>query len=165
VVVGESLRLLHAHLAASTVGLPSYRWGLTRAEAVLNDDAAMRHVDDEGIAVLRGAFQLLTAGLDAEARPQQSLHGEPHLGNVLLTAQGPRWIDLEAACVGPVEWDLASLPSGATVAFEALDRDLLARLRVLNSARVATWCWARADRVGMRWHAQYHLRQVRAWRP
>ena len=164
VAVGESLRLLHAHLARSTVELPSYRWGLSRAEAVLNDDAAMRHLDDEGIAVLRGAFELLTDGLDAEARPQQTLHGEPHTGNLLLTAQGPRWVDLEAACVGPLEWDLASLPSAATVAFDDLDHDLLARLRVLNRARVATWCWARADLVGMRWHAQHHLQHVRAWR-
>ena len=39
----------------------------------------------------------------------QPLHGDAHLRNVLWTPEGPLWGDLENACSGPVEFDLASL--------------------------------------------------------
>jgi hypothetical protein len=35
------------------------------------------------------------------------IHGDAHRGNVLLTAEGPRLIDLDEVCVGPREVDLA----------------------------------------------------------
>jgi hypothetical protein len=37
------------------------------------------------------------------------LHGDAHLRNCLFTADGPRWADLEDACLGPSEWDAACL--------------------------------------------------------
>jgi hypothetical protein len=37
------------------------------------------------------------------------LHGDAHLGNVLWSRQGPLWNDLENACRGPAEYDLACL--------------------------------------------------------
>ena len=36
--------------------------------------------------------------------PEQLLHGEPHPGNVLNTKDGPRFIDLETCCRGPVDF-------------------------------------------------------------
>ena len=45
--------------------------------------------------------------------------------------------------------------------FPEVDAVLLGLLRTLNSARVATWCWARADVGDMRKHGEYHLEQVR----
>jgi Phosphotransferase enzyme family len=45
--------------------------------------------------------------LDAlDGRP---LHGDAHLGNVLWSPAGPLWNDLENACRGPIEYDLACL--------------------------------------------------------
>jgi Ser/Thr protein kinase RdoA (MazF antagonist) len=38
---------------------------------------------------------------------EQLLHGEPHPGNVLSTKCGLLFIDFEACCGGPVEFDLA----------------------------------------------------------
>jgi len=35
------------------------------------------------------------------------IHGSPHPYNVLLADGEPRFIDFEATCIGPVEWDLA----------------------------------------------------------
>src|SRR5438477_492467 len=84
-----------------------------------------------------------------------------HLGNVLSTAAGPRWIDFEAVSYGPLEWDLAFLTDDAVATFPDVEPRLLAVLRPLNSARVATWCWARADLPGMRSHAEHHLEIVR----
>ena len=83
------------------------------------------------------------------------------LGNILSTAQGVRWIDLEAVSRGPLEWDLAFLDVDAVTHFSDVDAGLLALLRPLNSARVAIWCWARADMPGMRSHAEHHLDVLR----
>jgi Phosphotransferase enzyme family len=41
----------------------------------------------------------------------RALHGDPHPGNLLATADGWIWGDLEDTCAGPVEWDLACLRS------------------------------------------------------
>lgn len=111
--------------------------------------------------MLRSSFAELLDELDERTFVDRPLHGEPHLGNVLSTAAGPRWIDFEASCTGPLEWDLASVPADAVALFPAVDRQLLALLRPLNSARVATWCWARAELPAMRSHAEHHLEVVR----
>jgi len=39
----------------------------------------------------------------------QALHGDAHLFNCIQTATGPVWHDLETACRGPREYDLAAL--------------------------------------------------------
>ena len=39
----------------------------------------------------------------------QPLHGDAHLFNCMQTATGPIWHDLETACHGPREYDLAAL--------------------------------------------------------
>jgi Phosphotransferase enzyme family len=42
-------------------------------------------------------------------RPLQVLHGDAHPGNMLLTNRGWVWHDFEETCIGPVEWDLATM--------------------------------------------------------
>lgn len=39
----------------------------------------------------------------------QALHGDAHLENCLPSPSGPLWHDLESACYGPREYDLAAL--------------------------------------------------------
>jgi Ser/Thr protein kinase RdoA (MazF antagonist) len=39
----------------------------------------------------------------------QALHGDAHLFNCIQTPAGPVWHDLETACRGPREYDLAAL--------------------------------------------------------
>jgi hypothetical protein len=70
-------------------------------------------------------------------------------------------VDFEAASIGPLEWDLASVPPGVADVFRGIDHDLLAVLRLLSSARVATWCWSLADHPSMRIHGEHHLAVVR----
>jgi len=64
-----------------------------------------------------------------------------------------------------LEWDLAFLPPGAATAFADVDDELLTTLRVLNSARVATWCYARWEFEDLRWHGRHHLERVRQATP
>lgn len=49
------------------------------------------------------------ARLAAAEWPAQVLHGDPHPGKLLVTPDGPRWIDFEDTWFGPVAWDLACL--------------------------------------------------------
>lgn len=111
--------------------------------------------------MLRAGFDGARAMLDGHEYSVQALHGEPHSANVLDTSDGLRWIDLEGVCTGPLEWDLAFLPDEAISAFPTADTGLLTLLSTLNSARVATWCWARWEFEEMRWHARFHLERVR----
>jgi Ser/Thr protein kinase RdoA (MazF antagonist) len=111
---------------------------------------------------LREAFGELMVSLDGLAFTEHAIHGEPHRGNCLATRAGPRWIDFEDACRGPVEWDLAFLTQEARGTFENIDHTLLELLTTLNSARVATWCWVQARFPAMRSHGQQHLSLVRA---
>jgi hypothetical protein len=116
-------------------------------------------------SMLRDAFDRLRASVDSYRFTERPLHGEPHDRNLLATPSGPRWIDLEGACRGPLEWDLAFLPVEAASFFPRVDHGLLATLRTLNSARVATWCWSRPEFPEMRWHGEFHLEQVRRAAP
>jgi hypothetical protein len=80
-------------------------------------------LDDLAAFAARGAewdvpaplLDALARKLDA-LRPRlggegRALHGDPHPGNLLATAGGWIWGDLEDTCGGPVEWDLACLRS------------------------------------------------------
>lgn len=157
----ESLRVLHLHLARYEGALPSFLDKLSLAQSALADDRLMAALPSEGRLMLRGAFDQFLPDLQTRAFTQQALHGEPHDGNLLVTPAGLRWLDLEGACMGPLEWDMAFLSEDAVALFLLLDKELLALLRTLNSARVATWCWARWESKEMRWHAEHHLQQVR----
>jgi Ser/Thr protein kinase RdoA (MazF antagonist) len=90
----------------------------------------------------------------------QLLHGEPHPGNVLDTVEGPRFVDLETCCRGPVEFDLAHAPDAVGEHYPGADQDLLRHCRILVLAMITTWRWDRADqlpdgrRLGTEWLGQ-----------
>ncbi|HEV8459110.1 MAG TPA: phosphotransferase [Gaiellaceae bacterium] len=90
---GEGLRAIHEALADYDGELP--RGG--RADEVEEMLAPMRHSAD--VDLLRE--------LSSRPLPEgQALHGDAHLDNCL---PGPIWHDLETACRGPREYDLAAL--------------------------------------------------------
>lgn len=159
--VAGALRRLHEGLTRYRGELPDFREGVSRARATLDDDRLMTALGSEDRSLLRRVSDRVSTELEAYEYVERPLHGEPHLDNVLSTANGVRWIDLEAVCVGPLEWDVAFLPEETARLFPEVDAVLLVLLRTLNSARVATWCWARADVGDMRKHGEYHLEQVR----
>jgi aminoglycoside phosphotransferase (APT) family kinase protein len=161
--LAASLRDLHEHLMRYSGPLPSYQSTLDLARTALFDDEEMRSLRADDLAMLRTAFDRLDAAARAHAHVLRPLHGEAHDRNVLVTPQGLKWIDFEGTCLGPPEWDLAFLPEAAANEFPEADRGLLDLLRTLNSARVATWCFVRWHFPELRWHAQFHLEQVRRW--
>jgi len=154
--LAASLRELHAALASYDGDTPSFRSAIALAREALHE------VDTSVRTTLETAFEQLLPELDTHNHAEQHLHGEPHDSNLLRTAAGLRWIDLEGVCRGPLEWDLAFLPEEAAALFPESHADLLRLLRLLNSARVATWCWLRVDVGDTRWHAEHHLAVVRA---
>jgi Ser/Thr protein kinase RdoA (MazF antagonist) len=158
--VGESLRQLHLALRDYDQPLPDFRENLAMTRSALRDDQLMSSLPSVERAFLREAFDRLLAEAEAHAFVEQPLHGEPHQGNYVDTTSGVRWVDFEATCVGPLEWDLASLGEDALTAFPERNEALFSTLRTLNSARVSTWCWARSAIPEMREHAEIHLRLV-----
>lgn len=103
---GTMLGELHATLRSYEADLPPLVGPLTDiATAMTRSDDRVLH---------RAAEELVPLALSWPRRP---LHGDAHTGNVLMTPTGPRWTDFEDVCVGPLEWDLASL----TITDEALD--------------------------------------------
>jgi hypothetical protein len=94
---GRILKELHDTLHEYDADLPVLVGPLTDIESALRlSDNRLLHETAE---------ELLPLALTWPRRP---LHGDAHTGNVLITAAGPLWLDFEDACVGPVEWDLAS---------------------------------------------------------
>src|SRR5205085_12243127 len=97
---------------------------------------------------------------DLDCRP---LHGDAHLGNVLITGSGATWMDLDDVCTGPLEWDVASLSSDAWSEFGGIDRDLTSLLADLRSLCVSVWSWADFERsADAREAAIYHLEELKA---
>ncbi|MDQ3108110.1 MAG: aminoglycoside phosphotransferase family protein, partial [Actinomycetota bacterium] len=111
--LADSLRALHDALrvVAARLVLPSFLWAMDLAAEKLADDEAMGMMTAPDLAFLRAVHPSLRrqAGEVASASDAgHALHGEPHGANVVATGAGPRWIDFEAACTGPLEYDLAS---------------------------------------------------------
>jgi len=93
---GRGLRAIHDALADYRRELP----GPGRGRDVIEMLAPLPRSDD---------VELLCE-LATRALPQgQALHGDAHLFNCIPTARGPIWHDLESACRGPREYDLAAL--------------------------------------------------------
>lgn len=62
----------------------------------------------------------LTHSIEVLSRhPQQALHGDAHMGNLMNTTSGLLWTDWEDTFAGPVEWDVASIIWNAQI----LDED------------------------------------------
>jgi GNAT superfamily N-acetyltransferase len=102
-------------------------------------------------AVSEGTAQFLDsliasglAELEKFAWRSRALHGDAHIGNLLLTSAGALWLDFEAACVGPIEWDLTSLPEDCQSKFEH-DPQLFRLLERIRRACVVTWCALKAE--------------------
>jgi hypothetical protein len=93
---GRRLRVIHDALADYDGELP--RAG--RADEVREMLEPFAPSDDVELLC-----ELVSRGLPEG----QALHGDAHLANCIQTAAGPIWHDLETACRGPREYDLAAL--------------------------------------------------------
>ncbi|MCP9489248.1 MAG: aminoglycoside phosphotransferase family protein [Solirubrobacteraceae bacterium MAG38_C4-C5] len=159
---GRSLGELHAALNGYDGPLPSFSAQIDDAAWILATDP-LPALPASDRAFLTEAHAGLSAALSAHDLAARPLHGEPHSRNVLATPDGPCWIDFEAACLGPLEWDVACLGGESLRQFPHVDHDLLELMGRLRSLCVAVWCWMDPDRAPeLREAAEHHLHRLRA---
>jgi Ser/Thr protein kinase RdoA (MazF antagonist) len=135
--VGNAYAELRRSLNSFAGALPDFREEILAAsrQAAESNLPGVSHAD---AALLRATLASSPSVLSPFSWKSVALHGDPHSGNVVNTAEGPRWFDFESACAGPVEWDLSALgecPTGIEH-----DRDLLRTLATLRRAAVVLWC-------------------------
>ena len=91
------------------------------------------------VDLLRVSAERLRPLWEAPGDEAQPLHGDAHPGNLISTRDGGLlWIDFEDVCLGPVEWDLATIMDpGAVAAHHRSDPEVLARCTELRALQVA----------------------------
>ena len=142
----EALETLHACMRTVVVSTPHFTDRVAEAQAIVDDRERSPALVDADRELLSATLRDLRRAICDRGAPEQLLHGEPHPGNVLGTKDGPRFIDLETCCRGPVEFDLAHVPREVSDRYPGLDPELLAECRVLVLAMVAGWRVDRHDR-------------------
>src|SRR6478736_4082841 len=161
---GRGLRLIHDSLADYDGELP--RGG--RAAEVRAMLAPFAPSDD---------VELLCELASRELPEGQALHGDAHLFNCIQAAAGPVWHDLETACRGPREYDLAALvlddrsgspepnARAALAAYGPHDEDLLEHaLPVYGSWIAASFMVAVARRPEAALSLERQVRSLRRFR-
>lgn len=138
---GGALLELHRALVDFSGDLPPLSDRFDRAAAVISIPSAVPRLAPSDRAFLAERFLALRVEAESAGRSRRVLHGGPHTANLLATREGPRWIDFDTACRGPLEWDLAHLGDAAVAFFPEADAHLLGTMRKLVSADVAIWCW------------------------
>ena len=140
----DALHRLHAGLRTVDLPTPHASDRVAEAEQIVTRPDLSPELDDADRELLA---DVLGRGLPDDRSADQLLHGEPHPGNVLDTADGPRFIDLETSCRGPVEFDLAHVPEAVVARYAGVDRGLLDDCRQLVLAMVAAWRWEVGDQL------------------
>lgn len=145
--LANALHSFHEAFAAYPYPLPPFTEALDRARDVLNNSSATPHLRNDDRAFLIDVGARIATSLQRVQLASFPLHGDPHLdGNILITANGPLFVDFEAACFGPYEWDLTSLGQ-ARLAYPDAREDVLRILQTMRSLCVATWCWMQYGRA------------------
>lgn len=161
-VAASTLDRVHHVLHDYGGDLPSYNGALEHCWSLLADKSACSTLPAQDRQLLEAQYRRLREQTDATASPWRPLHGDPHLGNLLLGESGALWLDFEDACRGPREYDIACLPASAWSHFADADQALIRAFADLRSICIAVWCWddpGRSD--GAREAAQSNLARVR----
>lgn len=170
VAAGRSLRELHEALATYSGPLPTYD-RLDEVGRLLPSLTASEYVSAEDLSALREAHARLTAEPVLDGVP---IHGDAHFRNILWSAAGPLWTDLENVCAGPVEYDLAAVVwrrlegmEQALAAYGGYDPDILERVMPFLALLLAAWTIPVVERdrwsEGGRTELRRRLDWVREW--
>jgi Ser/Thr protein kinase RdoA (MazF antagonist) len=117
-------------LSPTTFGTDNRDWLLAHDIIPPDAEPAWRQVTEDALAAVNEAF-----GRGTPAR-RLRLHGDCHLGNVLWAADGPHFVDLDDAVMGPATQDLWMLLSGDR---GAMTRQLAAVLEGYESFMDFDW--------------------------
>jgi Ser/Thr protein kinase RdoA (MazF antagonist) len=161
-LAADALRQVHAALASLELELPPFLDKVDSCHTILWDPAEAPALRDADRMFLRERYTALREALGKFGGVWRPIHGDTHLGNVLISDAGAIWLDLESVCRGPVEWDVVNLPERCWPTFGGLDAELLRLLVEVRSLCVAVWCWAAFDRSAASAEAAvYHLDRLR----
>ncbi len=141
----SALARLHAGMRTLEVTSPHFTDRVAEAQQLVASRDATPALGKADRALRADALQALRRAIARRAAREQLLHGEPHPGNLLATANGPLFIDFETCCRGPVEFDIAHTPEAVGQSYPDVDRALLRDCRGLVLAMVAAWRWDRGD--------------------
>lgn len=141
----RALYHLHAGLRNIELPTPHFTDRIAEAQTLVEDPLLTPELGNADRKFLANALRTLRTAVLQRGAPEQLLHGEPHPGNLLNTKHGPLFIDLQTACRGPVEFDIAHAPEAVAAHYPGLDEDLVADCRLLVLAMVAAWRWDRND--------------------
>ena len=141
----DALQRLHAGLRSIRTATPHFLDRVAEAEQLVADPDLSPNLADVDRELLMTTLQSSRRTIEGSGAAEQLLHGEPHPGNVLTTAYGPLFIDLETCCRGPVEFDLAHVPEDVAGCYPVADQELLHECRRLVLAMVAAWRWDAGD--------------------
>lgn len=162
-LAAASLKLVHSALAEIDADLPLFITKVESCELILANLSEAPRLERNDRLFLRKLYAALREKLDGVGGAWRPLHGDTHLGNVLVDSRGAIWMDLEAACLGPLEWDVVNLPAVTWTKFSGVDPVLLNLFADVRSLCVAVWCWAEFDRSAASSEAAItHLRGLKA---
>jgi hypothetical protein len=163
----DALRRLHTGMRSVEIATPHFLDRAAAAERLVmhrDETPALAEADRH---LLLDTLRTAPEQIRSHRAPEQLLHGEPHLGNLLSTRDGLLFVDFETCCRGPVEFDVAHVPEEVSARYPDLDHVLLAECRRLVLAMVAAWRWdVRDEFPGGHQHGQdilFLLRQGPPW--
>ena len=136
-----ALHRLHAGMLRAEIAAPHFMQRVAQAVRLVadpNDSPGLSGADRD---LLLGSLRVASEEILRCGAPEQLLHGEPHSDNVLNAHDGPRFIDFETCCRGPVEFDVAHVPDEVSAYYPALHGPLLQTCRRLVLAMVGAWRW------------------------
>ena len=131
VEAGSSLRAFHQEARRFGGKLRSFD---PRPEALRIADL----VGGQAGAVLQAA----AASIPLPQLAEQPVHGDAHLGNALA---GGRWLDLDEACLGPPEWDLACVGTARCSSANARERPATRWRRTAPMTSKLSQRWTRSS--------------------
>jgi hypothetical protein len=141
----RALERYHAGLREVNVVTQHFLDRVAEAQHLVDHPALNPDLGDGDRALLGSTLQSTTAAIAARGAPEQLLHGEPHAGNLLRTAEGLLFIDLETTCRGPVAFDVVHAPPEVAAHYPGLDPDLVRACRLLMLAMITMWRFEPGD--------------------
>jgi hypothetical protein len=162
---GRSLRLVHELLndiRPKLPQLPTFTLQIDEAASLLSVPENVPLLPEKDRLFLCKLHHKISADIGKVSLDCEPLHGECHLNQAISSPSGVRWLDFEAACLGPKEWDLAALDQEGISAYGPADPSLVALLRTARLFCIVTWCWTQPDRASeVREAAEYHLAHLK----
>ena len=145
--LADALERLHAGMRQLDVEAPHFTDRVADAHQLVASRDRTPALADTDRELLSRILRTSTHAIRKRGAAEQLLHGEPHLGNLLSTKGGLRFVDLETCCRGPVEFDLAHVPEQVSGFYPGADQPLLRECQLLVLAMVAAWRWDPGDQL------------------